>query len=86
MTDHVYKTVEIVGSSSTDVTDAMRTAVARASQTLRHLDWVEVSAIRGHIVDGEIAHYPVELRREPLADESTCINAFVDRCLMAPIP
>jgi len=59
MSDNVYKTVEIVGSSATDVSDAMRTAVAKASQTLRHLEWVEVSGIRGQIEDGEIAHFQV---------------------------
>jgi flavin-binding protein dodecin len=59
MSDNVYKTVEIVGSSATDVSDAMRTAVAKASQTLRHLEWVEVSGIRGQVEDGEIAHFQV---------------------------
>jgi flavin-binding protein dodecin len=62
MTGHVYKTVEIVGSSPTDISDAMRTAVAKAGETLRHLEWVEVSNIRGHVEDGEVAHFQVTMK------------------------
>jgi flavin-binding protein dodecin len=62
MSEHVYKTVEIVGSSATDMTDAMRTAVAKASETLRHIDWVEVCEIRGHVEDGQIAHFQVTMK------------------------
>jgi dodecin len=62
MEDHVYKTVEITGSSSTDVTDAIRRAVAKASETVRHLDWFEVSGVRGHIADGQVAHFQVTLK------------------------
>jgi flavin-binding protein dodecin len=60
MSDHVYKTVEITGSSSEGVTQAIDRAVAKASQTLRGLDWFEVQEIRGHIGDdGRVAHYQV---------------------------
>lgn len=62
MSDHVYKTVEIVGSSTTDVTDAMRKAVAKASESLRNLDWFEVVGVRGHIEDGEIKHFQVTMK------------------------
>jgi flavin-binding protein dodecin len=62
MEDHVYKTVEVTGSSSVDVTDAIRRAVAKASETLRHLDWFEVSGVRGHIADGQVAHFQVTLK------------------------
>jgi flavin-binding protein dodecin len=62
MSDHVYKTVEITGSSENSVTDAMRRAVARASQTLRHIDWIEVQNVRGHVKDGEIAHFQVTMK------------------------
>ncbi len=56
MSEHVYKTVEITGSSSAGIDDAIRAAVTKASQSLRGLDWFEVAAIRGHIEDGAVAH------------------------------
>jgi dodecin len=62
MSDHVYKTVEITGSSSDGVTQAIDRAVAKASQTLRGLDWFEVTEIRGHIEEGSVAHYQVTLK------------------------
>lgn len=62
MSDHVYKTVEIVGSSSTDVTDAMQKAVAKASESLRNLDWFELVGVRGHIEGGEIKHFQVTMK------------------------
>ena len=60
--DHVYRKTELVGSSSESLTNAIETAVARASQTLRNLEWFEVSEIRGHIQDGKVAHYQVTLK------------------------
>lgn len=62
MSAHVYKLVELVGSSTTGVDDAIRNAVEMASKTLRHMDWFETSEIRGHIVDGKIAHWQVKLK------------------------
>ena len=62
MSDHSYKTVEITGSSSTGVDDAIRGAVAKAAQTLRGLDWFEVVSIRGHLADGAVAHTQVTLK------------------------
>ena len=62
MSDHVYKTVEITGSSSDGVTQAIDRAVTKASQTLRGLDWFEVTEIRGHIEEGTVAHYQVTLK------------------------
>ena len=62
MSDHVYKSVEITGSSSEGVTEAIDRAIAKASETLRHLDWFEVLDIRGHIADGSVAHYQVTLK------------------------
>jgi dodecin len=62
MQDHVYKTVEVTGSSSTDITDAINTAVAKASETLRNLDWFEVIQVRGHIEGGSVDHYQVTLK------------------------
>ncbi len=62
MSDNVYKTVEITGSSTESITDAIATAVSKASETLRGLDWYEVSEIRGHIEDGRIAHHQVTVK------------------------
>lgn len=59
---HVYKKVELVGSSGESVTDAIDGAIARASKTLKNLDWFEVDQIRGHIEDGKAAHYQVTLK------------------------
>lgn len=58
----MYKKVEIVGSSTTGTDDAIRNAIAKASQTLKNLDWFEIIETRGHILDGKIAHYQVTLK------------------------
>ena len=60
--EHVYRKTEIVGSSSKSLSDAIETAVARAAKTLRHIEWFEVSEIRGHVQDGKVAHYQVGLK------------------------
>lgn len=62
MSEHVYKTVEIVGSSTVGPDDAVKRAVARASQTVRNLRWFEVLDTRGHIENGEIAHWQVTVK------------------------
>ncbi len=62
MSDHVYKLVELVGSSSVGTDDAIRNAIETAAATLRHIDWFEVVSTRGHVVDGRIAHYQVTLK------------------------
>jgi flavin-binding protein dodecin len=62
MTEHVYKTVEITGSSPEGVTQAIDRAIAKASQTLRNLDWFEVASVRGQIAEGHVAHYQVTLK------------------------
>jgi dodecin len=62
MSDHVYKTIEITGSSPDGVNQAIDRAVAKASQSVRGLDWFEVTEIRGHIEEGAIAHYQVTLK------------------------
>lgn len=62
MTDHVYRVTEIVGSSPESVDQAVRNAIARAGRTLRHLDWFEVTEIRGHIDEGRIGHFQVTLK------------------------
>jgi flavin-binding protein dodecin len=62
MSDHVYKTIEITGSSPDGVTQAIDRAVTKASESLRGLDWFEVTEIRGHIEEGTVAHYQVTLK------------------------
>ena len=62
MSDHVYKMVELVGSSETSIEDAIQTAIKRAGQTLRYLQWFEVVQTRGHIENGEVKHYQVVLK------------------------
>ena len=62
MSDHVYRVVEVVGSSTTGITEAITNAIGRASQTLDNLDWFEVGEIRGHIADGQVAHYQVTVK------------------------
>jgi dodecin len=62
MSDHVYKSIELVGSSTKGVEDAISNAVAKASETLRNLRWFEVVETRGHIEDGRVAHWQVTLK------------------------
>jgi flavin-binding protein dodecin len=62
MSDNVYKIIEVVGSSTTGIEDAIERAVTRASATVRDLRWFEVKETRGHIEDGRVAHYQVTLR------------------------
>jgi dodecin len=59
---HVYAITEIVGTSEKSVEDAIEQAVHVAGQTLRNLDWFEVTNVRGHIEDGKVAHYQVALK------------------------
>jgi flavin-binding protein dodecin len=60
--DHVYRIIEITGSSPTSISDAIQTAVNRASKTLRNLRWFEVVQTRGHLDGGKISHYQVTLK------------------------
>ena len=62
MSEHVYKVVELVGSSAKSIEDAVDTAVGRADETLRNLRWFEVVQIRGHVDDGKVRHYQVVLK------------------------
>ena len=62
MSEHVYRVTEIVGSSPESLDRAIRNAIARANSTLRNLDWFEVTEVRGHIADGDVAHYQVTLK------------------------
>lgn len=62
MSDHVYKIIEVVGSSSAGIEDAIERAVARASSTVEEIRWFEVKETRGHVENGRVAHYQVTLR------------------------
>jgi flavin-binding protein dodecin len=62
VSDHVYRLSEIVGSSPTSVDEAIRTAVAKASETVRNLEWFQAEEIRGQVVDGEVAYFQVRLK------------------------
>lgn len=62
MTDHVYKSLELTGSSKTGIEDAVSKAIAKASQTIRNIHWFEVVETRGHVVDGKVAHWQVTIK------------------------
>jgi dodecin len=63
MSDHVYSVSEIVGSSSESIEDAIDTALARARKTLRHMNWFEVTEVRGYLKDdGTVDYYQVTLK------------------------
>jgi flavin-binding protein dodecin len=60
--DHIYKIVELAGTSESSIEDAINAAVTRANETIRNLRWFEVIQTRGHIEDGKVAHYQVILK------------------------
>jgi hypothetical protein len=62
MPDHVYKHVELTGSSTKSIEDAVQTAIERAAKTLRAMHWFQVIDTRGHIEDGKIAHWQVTIK------------------------
>ncbi|PXX89688.1 dodecin flavoprotein [Marinobacter vulgaris] len=59
---HVYKKVEVVGSSKNSIEDAIENALAECSKNLRNIEWFEVQETRGHVVDGKVGHYQVVLK------------------------
>lgn len=62
MSDHVYKIVQLVGSSKKSIEEAIENAIVRADKTIDNLDWFEVVDTRGHIENGKVAHYQVALK------------------------
>jgi dodecin len=62
MAEHVYKLVELVGTSGESVSDAIQSAIARAAQTVRNVRWFEVVQVRGEVAAGKVAHYQVTLK------------------------
>jgi len=62
MSNHTYKIIELVGSSTIGTDDAIKGAITKAALTVRNLEWFEVAETRGHIVDGAVAHFQVTLK------------------------
>ena len=62
MSEHVYKTIELTGSSAKDIESAVHNAVAKAGQTVRNMRWFEVTDTRGHLEDNKIAHWQVTVK------------------------
>jgi flavin-binding protein dodecin len=62
MSDHVYKSLELTGSSSIGIEDAVNKAIAKASETVRNIQWFSVVETRGHVVDGKVAHWQVTVK------------------------
>lgn len=62
MGNRTYRVTEIVGTSDQGVDEAIRNGIARAAETLRHLDWFEVTQVRGHVVDGQVEHFQVGMK------------------------
>jgi dodecin len=62
VSDHVYRLSEIVGSSPTSVDEAIRTAITKAAQTVRNIEWFQTEEIRGQVVDGGVAYFQVRLK------------------------
>jgi dodecin len=62
MSDHVYKKIELVGSSTTSIEEAVTNALTRAQKTIRNMRWFEVVETRGHIEDGKINHWQVTVK------------------------
>jgi flavin-binding protein dodecin len=62
MSNHVYKSLELTGSSTVSIEDAVSAAIAKASETLRNIQWFSVTETRGHVKDGKVAHWQVTLK------------------------
>lgn len=62
MSHHTYKHVELTGSSEKGIEEAVQNALAKASQTIEHMRWLEVTDTRGHIEDGQVAHWQVTVK------------------------
>ena len=62
MPEHVYKVIELVGSSEQSISQAIERAISKAAATVRHLGWFEVEQIRGHVENGKVKHYQVTLK------------------------
>jgi len=61
MNDHIYKHIELTGSSKTSIEEAVSNAIAKANETVRNIQWFTVTETRGHVVDGKVAHWQVTI-------------------------
>lgn len=62
MSDHVYKMLELTGSSPSGIEDAVQNAIAKAHETVRNIQWFSVTETRGHVLDGKVAHWQVTIK------------------------
>jgi flavin-binding protein dodecin len=62
MSNHVYKSIELTGSSTKDIEDAISTAITKAATSVRNIDWFEVIETRGHVENGKVAHWQVTVK------------------------
>jgi flavin-binding protein dodecin len=62
MNDHIYKKIELTGSSTVGMQEAIENAISKASQTIHHMRWFEVVETRGHIAEGKVAHWQVTIK------------------------
>ena len=62
MNNHVYKQLELTGSSTVSIEEAVSTAIAKAHETVRNIQWFTITETRGHVVDGKVAHWQVSLK------------------------
>ena len=62
MTHHVYKSLELTGSSTSSIEDAIQSAIAKAHESVRNIQWFTVTETRGHVVDGKVGHWQVTLK------------------------
>ncbi|MBE0626555.1 MAG: dodecin domain-containing protein [Burkholderiales bacterium] len=62
MSNHVYKHIELTGSSTKNIEDAVSGAIAKASKSLRNIHWFEVMETRGHVENGKVAHWQVTIK------------------------
>ena len=62
MSNHVYKMLELTGSSTTTIEDAVQRAIAKASESVRNIHWFQVVETRGHVADGKVAHWQVTIK------------------------
>lgn len=69
MSNHVYKMLELVGSSTIGIEDAVQRALSKADETVRHIHWFTVEETRGHVVDGKVAHWQVTIKAGFTLDE-----------------
>src|SRR5205807_803645 len=62
MSEHVYKMIELTGSSTTSIEDAVQSAIAKAAKTVRRMQWFQILETRGHIADGSVSHWQVTVK------------------------